>query len=489
MLNVILFTIFQAVLSTLAAALIGLASAYFAAKKDFAGRRFLLSFSAVPLCLPSLIVALGYVSFFGMNGRLNQFLMTLLNSERPPLTFLYSAAGIIIAQGFYNYPLVMKIVSEAWEHLTQDQEEAARLLGAGEFKIFYSITLVRLVPALISACLPIFLFCFFSFTMILIFAGVGYSTLEVELFKIVRGTLNFKDGFLIAGTETFIALFIIFLYSKLEKKTSALKGISFDTDKLKRTRIQGKKEHFLFGALILIITIFFIAPLAGIAINAFTSRASKSLSFNTILFLFKSQRFVNSIGWTFLTAGCTAVLCSITGFLYGSFLRLYDKNQKRTILQVIPLGPMAISSIMTGFFIKLIIQQGNWFTLTIAQTILMWPVAFRQIYAALQKIPQPVIDVSLLLSRGKFDTLTRVMLPSIKHAVVSGALCCFAMSAGDSTLPLVLSIPEFDTLALYTYRLAGRYRFNEACAAGLILAVLCAVVFSLSRKKGDKNVF
>ena len=73
MLNVIIFTIFQAVLSTLAAALIGLASAYFAAKKDFAGRRFLLSFSAVPLCLPSLIVALGYVSFFGMNGRLNQF--------------------------------------------------------------------------------------------------------------------------------------------------------------------------------------------------------------------------------------------------------------------------------------------------------------------------------------------------------------------------------------------------------------------------------
>ena len=119
----------------------------------------------------------------------------------------------------------------------------------------------------------------------------------------------------------------------------------------------------------------------------------------------------------------------------------------------------------------------------------MWPVAFRQIYAALQKIPQPVIDASLLLSRGKFDTHTRVMLPSIKHAVVSGALCCFAMSAGDSTLPLVLSIPEFDTLALYTYRLAGRYRFNEACAAGLILAVLCAVVFSLSRKKGDKNVF
>ncbi len=389
MLNVIIFTIFQAIFSTLAAALIGLASAYFAAKKDFIGRRFLLSFSAVPLCLPSLIVALGYVSFFGMNGRLNQFLMTLMNCERPPLTFLYSAAGIIIAQGFYNYPLVMKIVSEAWEHLTQDQEEAARLLGAGEFKIFYSITLVRLVPALVSACLPIFLFCIFSFTMILIFAGVGYTTLEVELFKIVRGTLNFKDGFLIAGTETFVAIFIVFLYSKLEKKTSTLKGISFNKDRLKRTKIRGKKEHFLFGALFLIITIFFIAPLAGIAINAFTSRATKSLSLNTILFLFKSRRFVNSIGWTFVTASCTGILCSITGFLYASFLRLNDKNQRRTILQVIPLVPMAISSIMTGFFIKLVIQQGSWFILTIAQTILMWPVAFRQIYAALQKIPQP----------------------------------------------------------------------------------------------------
>ena len=67
---------------------------------------------------------------------------------------------------------------------------------------------------------------------------------------------------------------------------------------------------------------------------------------------------------------------------------------------------------------------------------------------------------------------------------MKSAICfCFAVSAGDTTLPLVLAIPHFDTLSLFTYRLAGAYRFNEACASGVILGIICAGIFKLSMKK------
>ena len=62
------YTLQTAFFSTLVAAIIGIVAAYYTSHKKFAGRKLLLSLSAVPLCVPPLIVALGYVSFFGMNG-------------------------------------------------------------------------------------------------------------------------------------------------------------------------------------------------------------------------------------------------------------------------------------------------------------------------------------------------------------------------------------------------------------------------------------
>ena len=154
--EVFVYTLKTAFLSTLVASIIGVGAAYYTSHKKFAGRKFLLSLSAVPLCVPPLIVALGYVSFFGINGTVN----TALNTS---LTFLYSTTGLVLAQGFYNFPLVTGIVHDAWEQLPKENENAARLLGAGEGRIFFTITLRQLSGAIGAACIPVFLFCFFSF--------------------------------------------------------------------------------------------------------------------------------------------------------------------------------------------------------------------------------------------------------------------------------------------------------------------------------------
>ena len=90
------FSVFQALLSTFTALLIGLPAAFFCGRRKFFLKNFLLSLSSVPFCIPSLLVALGYVSFFGMNGTLNSFLMFIFGKDKPPVTFLYSFLGIII---------------------------------------------------------------------------------------------------------------------------------------------------------------------------------------------------------------------------------------------------------------------------------------------------------------------------------------------------------------------------------------------------------
>ena len=89
------FTTLQALLSTLLAIAIGLPGAYLLSQFNFKGKFIIRAVSAVPFVLPSIIVVLGFVIFYGNNGFLNNFLMKLFNTKEPPLKILYSFKAII----------------------------------------------------------------------------------------------------------------------------------------------------------------------------------------------------------------------------------------------------------------------------------------------------------------------------------------------------------------------------------------------------------
>lgn len=244
--RVAFFTLFQALASLFVAVLIGLPMAFFCGRRRFFGRKFLLSLSSVPLCVPTLIVALGYITFFGNAGFLNKFFMAVFALEKPPFSFLYSFFGLVLAQGFYNFPLVMSTVSDAWARLPSEQADSARLLGAGEWRIFRTVTIFELMPSIVSACIPVFVYCFFSFMMVLLFGGIGCSTLEVEIYQAARNTLDFKTAGILSMTETLIACTVVGFYVYLENKSKSQKGIlSGEISALKRFRDSRKNAPFL----------------------------------------------------------------------------------------------------------------------------------------------------------------------------------------------------------------------------------------------------
>ncbi len=480
-LHVAFFTFLQAACSTFVALLVGILAAFFCGRRKFFGRKFLLSLSVVPFCVPSLIIALAYVSFLGLNGTLNHFLMFVFKLKNPPVKILYSFLGLVLAQGFYNFPLIMKNVSEAWQRLPEQTAESARLLGASESRIFRTITIYQLLPSVASSSLIVFIYCFLSFILVLLFGGIGNSTLEVEIYKAARASLDFKSVFILAILETSILCVLTILYELLEKKSSNAKGLQENFFVLKK--ISGAKEIFSFTILIILLLTFFIFPLFGIFVDAFSSKKIQGFTFSTFVSVLKMKSFWPSLRTTFFLGICTGFFCTLFGFLYSVFLKFLESKEKtylNSIFKILPMLPMCVSSVVVGVIIIILIPRGNFFCLIFAQSFLNWPLAYKIIYSQMTKIPFDTVDSALLLSKNKFDLTVRVLLPISKNSLISAFGFCFALSAGDTTLPLVLSIPKFNTLSLFTYRLAGSYRFNEACAAGLILATLCVVVFALS---------
>lgn len=489
------FTFIQAACSTLLAFIIGLPAAFFCARRKFFGRRFLLSLSAVPFCIPSLLIALGYVTFLGLNGTLNQFLMTVFGLEKPPVTFLYSFAGLIIAHGFYNFALIMKNVSDVWEKLPSECAESARLLGAGEFRIFRTVTFRQLLPAVSSSCMLVFIYCFLSFVLVLLFGGIGNSTLEVEIYKAARASMNFKQAFLLSAFETFILCLMVMFYFFLQQKKSASSGIQ-DNMKNARLPLSGKTEYAGFVFLMLVTGVFFIFPLLGIAFNAFTSSAhgsEGSFTLDSFVCIFRMKSFIPSVKSTIYLGCCTAALSVAAGFTYSLFLRFNERKGYRKLnafLNVAPMIPMCVSSVVLGLIFIMTVKRGNPFHLILAQTFMFWPVSFRVIYPQLMRISDATVDQAMLLARNVLDTAVRVILPVSRKSLLTAFGFAFAMSAGDTGLPLVMGISDFTTLSLFTYRLAGAYRFNEACASGVILGLLSGGILALGMilsRKGLKE--
>ena len=461
MIKTALYTLEIALGSTIIALLIGFPTAFFTSKRKFPLKKILLSTKVIPLCVPSLIIALVYVCFFGINGTLNNFLQKLFNLKNPPVKFLYTTAGIMIAQGFYNFPLITGIIHDAWCNLPSTQGNAARLLGASEKRVFFTITLKQLSGAIGAACIPVFLFSFFSFMIAMLFSPSGKSTLEVDLYYAVRSTLDIKKGTLIAIIETTIALITVFIYSHISKKSQTTSdGINFSHQSA--TKFKSKSEVLIFLSLIFVILLFFFFPFFSII-------SSSVKEFSKVIF---SKSFFTAIKNSIFVGFFTATFSTILGFSYSLVIK-FLKKQGSSIAQTIPLIPMAISSIVIGWISNLIFKRGSVLMLVILQCMLFWPIAYRQIQNGINMITKDTDNAAKLLSKNKFDSIIRIYLPSCKKVLKTSFGFCFAASLGDATLPLVLSIPRFNSLALYTYQLASAYRFDQACACGLILTVFC----------------
>jgi len=499
LLSALRFTLTEALLSALVAVAIGLPSAFLVARRRFPGRRFLLSLSGVPLCVPPVIIALAFVLFYGRQGYLNTALMSLFGLSEPPVTFLYSLTGVVIAHGFYNFPVVLRTVSQVWERLPEAEEESARLLGAGRVRLFRTVILPRLAGPILASAVLVFLYCFFSFIIVLLFGGIGGTTLEVELYRAARSSLDFRMAGVISIIETCAALGIVFLYVNLQKRLSA--GTAGLQAGRRRLPVRGGFEVAAVIAYLSFIAVFFIGPLVSIVVRSFISSGgiySDSLRFSLDAWtdFFRRKNVLTALGNTVLVGASVAVL-STSAALCFALMRTrserrvsYAHHASRALgvsripvanlfFRMLPLTPLAVSSIMLGFGWTMLVPRGNVAVLILAQTALAWPFAWTQIQTALDRIPGGLHDAAAMLSPGRLDVSFRVLIPLALPGILSGAGFVFAISAGDASLPLVLSLRGFENLSLMLFRLAGSYRFSEACVSAVVLTALCGIVFFL----------
>nr|WP_113865918.1 sulfate ABC transporter permease subunit CysW [Brenneria salicis]NMN90819.1 sulfate transport system permease protein [Brenneria salicis ATCC 15712 = DSM 30166]RBP63541.1 sulfate transport system permease protein [Brenneria salicis ATCC 15712 = DSM 30166]RLM30964.1 sulfate ABC transporter permease subunit CysW [Brenneria salicis ATCC 15712 = DSM 30166] len=121
----------------------GLATAWCVTKFEFRGKSLLLALIDLPFSVSPVVAGLVYVLLFGAQSKLYPFL-TAHNLE-----VVYAVPGIVLATIFVTLPYVARELIPLMEQQGSQEEEAARLLGANGWQMFWHITLPNVKWALI----------------------------------------------------------------------------------------------------------------------------------------------------------------------------------------------------------------------------------------------------------------------------------------------------------------------------------------------------
>lgn len=469
--GILCFTLGEALLSTALALAVGIPAAFFVARRRFAGRAVINALSSIPLCMPPMFIALGFILCYGTNGSITRLLSCITHRQ---FTFLYSFQGLVIVQGFYNFPIVMRTVADSYQHEAMQTVDAARLLGASERRIFMTITLFHLKSAILAAASLVFLYCFFSFIIVLLLGNLASTTIEVEIYSAARTLMDFSYAAVLAIIETAIALAVVSLYTLGDKLNTQSRGFSLAVP-LKN--VSTFTEKVSLSLLLFFITAFLLAPIAGIAFSAFTSPAP-------FLRLLTRKSFYQALVNTIVIAAFTAALSTALGTSCALIMRF---KYRGILLRVIVMLPLAVSPIVMSFCWVCLVHTANPVVLVAAQTALEWPFAYRQVSSFAENISDNIADCAFVLSERPLFAVWKVFLPLCSRGILSAFAFTFSISCADATIPLMLAIPRFETLSLYLYRLSGSYRFAESSCCAIVLCLITTGVFALGGRREGRE--
>lgn len=134
--QIVRFTLGVCALSTLLIAPIGLAVAWFLARKNWPGKTFAETLITLPLVIPPVATGLVLLKVLGRRGVLGNFLHEHFNAD-----VVFTWRAVVIAAAVMSFPLLVRSARVGFEGVNQRLEQVARSLGAGNARVFFTITL------------------------------------------------------------------------------------------------------------------------------------------------------------------------------------------------------------------------------------------------------------------------------------------------------------------------------------------------------------
>ncbi|HJU06911.1 MAG TPA: sulfate ABC transporter permease subunit CysW [Rhodanobacteraceae bacterium] len=190
----------------------GVAAAWVMARFEFRGKNLLGAFIDLPFSVSPVIAGLIYVLLFGAQGWFGPWL------DAHGIKIIFAVPGLVLATIFITLPFVARELIPLMQSQGSEEEEAARVLGAGGWQMFFRVTLPNIRWALLYGVLLCNARAMGEFGAVSVVSGHirGLTTtmpLEVEM---RYNEYNYLGAFAVASLLALLALLTLVIKTALE---------------------------------------------------------------------------------------------------------------------------------------------------------------------------------------------------------------------------------------------------------------------------------
>ncbi|MCL2422851.1 MAG: iron ABC transporter permease [Micrococcales bacterium] len=471
-------TLAQATVATVVCVALGIPGAYTLYRgRAFRGRTAVRAFVTVPFVLPTVVVGVAFRALVQPSG---------------PLGFAgldHTLVAVVAALVFFNYSVVVRGVGGLWERLDPRAEQAARALGACGSRVFATVTLPALMPAVASAAALVFLFSATSFGTVLVLGGPHYGTVETEIYLQTTQFLNLRTAAVLSVTQLVVVAGVLALAARARAAQERALP-SAETAPLAGGWPTGARLAAVTTAAVVT---FLAAPLVALVTRSLRVGDHWGVDHYAAL-----AHEVPGLGASPLDAALTSAQIAVDAtwisLLVGGLLALVlSRRPRRRTPQRLLAGfdalvmlPLGVSAVTVGF--GLLLSMHHPFGLDIdlrahpmlvpaAQAAVAVPLVVRMVLPVLRAIDPRQREVAATLGASPGRVLATVDGPTGLRAMGLAAGFAFAVSLGEFGATSFLVRPDQLTLPVMVFRLIGRpgeASSGQALAAAVLLAVVSA---------------
>lgn len=507
--QVLWFTIWQAVVSTLLTVGLALPGAYIFARYRFPGKSTIKAVMTLPFVLPTVVVANAFTALLGSRGLVNEAAVRFLQLETPPIALERTIWLILLAHVFYNYSVALRMISGYWQNLNPTLQEAAQMLGASPLRAFWQVSWPLLRPAVWAAAVLVFTFSFTSFGVILILGGPGFSTIEVEIYRQAVNLFNLPVAATLSLLQIGFTFLLMWFYTRSQANMN--RPLQLRSQRANERPIKTARDRVLVWGNVGVMLLLLGAPLLALVTRSFVGQNGLTLRFyrqlavnerGSLFFVPPGTAVFNSIAIAAVTLLIAVSLGLVSVYLIEASRQPGGRWRRAVGRWVDPLLmlPIATSAVTLGFGYIIALNKPP---LNLRQSLILVPIAhalvaipfvIRSVLPAVRRLDPRLHEAAMTLGASERQRWRHVEWPLIRRAVLVGAVFAFTISMGEFGATVFIARPGTPTMPVAIFRFLGQpgaLNYGQALAMSTLLMLVCAVGFvAIERfRLGDEGEF
>ncbi len=489
-------TLLLGVATVLVCGVIGSALAFFVHSFEFPGRKLVDIFVLSPIMIPGVTITIAFMMLYGESGMLTKGVQFALGMDRAPF-IIDGFWGILFIHAYTQYIFFYVNVSAALKRLDYSAIEAAQNLGASRFRVFRTVTLPLLTPALVASSVLTFMSGVGSFAAPHLLGG-SFRVMTVQI--LMAKTNNYLELAAVQGLML-SAISVVFLFGMRWYENRRDYSLSTKGVVMARRQVTAPltKALFLFGGGL--ITLFIALPVVTIFVVAFVKPGTwvvqiypDQFSLENFATFFSRPRvfrpFLNSV-----TMSAWATLFAVIVGAMASYVIVKTRVRFRWLIEVLTLLPWALPASTVAINMITSFNRPNVFALgqSLVGTYWILPITYfvgmltlvvRTTSASLRQVHTSVEEASRNLGARWLYTFRRVVVPMAAPGIAAGALLGFIGALGDYTTSALLYTVSNMPISIAMTNAMYNFDLGLSMTYGVIQIVVTLTVLTIARTSG-----